>query len=98
MKRVGLRELKNRLSEYVRLVRAGDVVLVTDRGEVVAELRPPGDAVSSGADRHPGLLVLARRGLLTLGKPNDPAAYPRMPRRLPPGTAERLLDEERGDR
>ncbi len=32
VKRVGLRELKNRLSEYVRQVRSGHGVLVTDRG------------------------------------------------------------------
>ena len=41
MKEVGIRELKNRLSEYIRLVREGEVVMVTDRGEVVAELRAP---------------------------------------------------------
>ena len=38
MKQVGLRELKNRLSEYVRLVRAGEHVQITDRGQVVADL------------------------------------------------------------
>ena len=32
MNTVGIRELKNRLSAYVRLVRAGERVLVTDRG------------------------------------------------------------------
>ncbi len=42
MKSVGLRELKNNLSEYVREVRSGESVLVTDRGEVVAELLPAG--------------------------------------------------------
>ena len=41
MKTVGLRELKNRLSEYIRQVRSGEGVLVTDRGQVVAELAPP---------------------------------------------------------
>ena len=41
MKQVGLRELKNRLSEYVRLVRAGEHIQITDRGQVVAELIPP---------------------------------------------------------
>jgi len=41
MKAVGVRELKNRLSEYLRLVRKGEKILVTDRGEVVAELRQP---------------------------------------------------------
>lgn len=37
MKSVWVRELKNRLSEYLREVRSGEVVLVTDRGDVVAD-------------------------------------------------------------
>jgi hypothetical protein len=41
MKAIGIRELKNRLSEYVREVRSGEEIQVTHRGEVVAELRPP---------------------------------------------------------
>lgn len=51
MKKVGLRDLKNRLSAYVRLVRRGQSVLVTDRGQVVAELRSPGVAASDLSDR-----------------------------------------------
>lgn len=38
---VGLKTLKNKLAEYVRLVAAGETVLVTDRERVVAELIPP---------------------------------------------------------
>jgi len=41
MRAVGLKTLKNRLSEYVRLVANGETVLVTDRDRVVAELVPP---------------------------------------------------------
>lgn len=41
MKSVGLKVLKNRLSEYVRLAAGGEVILVTDRDQVVAELVPP---------------------------------------------------------
>lgn len=41
MRVVGLRVLKNRLSEYVRLAAGGERVLVTDRDRVVAELVPP---------------------------------------------------------
>jgi antitoxin (DNA-binding transcriptional repressor) of toxin-antitoxin stability system len=41
MKSVGLKILKNRLSEYVRMASKGEVILVTDRDEVVAELVPP---------------------------------------------------------
>ena len=38
---VGLKVLKNKLSEYVRLAREGETVLVADRDRVVAELGPP---------------------------------------------------------
>ena len=37
---VGARELKTRLGAYLRRVREGRTVLVTDRGEPIAELRP----------------------------------------------------------
>ena len=38
---MGLKVLKNKLSEYVRLAAGGEVVLITDRDRVVAELVPP---------------------------------------------------------
>ncbi len=41
MRAVGLKVLKNKLSEYVRLAAHGETVLVTDRDRVVAELVPP---------------------------------------------------------
>lgn len=97
MKAVGLRELKNRLSEYIRDVRGGETVLVTDRGEVVAELGPPGQGTAV-SDLPPGLQALVRRGLATLGRPNDPRAYRALRRALKPGRAAELLSEERGDR
>lgn len=49
MRAVGIRELKDRLSEYVRIAASGEVVLVTDRDRVVAELVAPG-ASRSKAD------------------------------------------------
>jgi antitoxin (DNA-binding transcriptional repressor) of toxin-antitoxin stability system len=50
MRVVGVRELKARLSEYLRDVRRGEAFLVTDRNRVVAELRPPGTSTSAGPD------------------------------------------------
>ncbi len=41
MRSVGIKLLKNKLSEYVRLAAGGETVLVTDRDRVVAELGPP---------------------------------------------------------
>jgi antitoxin (DNA-binding transcriptional repressor) of toxin-antitoxin stability system len=98
MRQVGIRELKDHLSEYVRLARDGEVVQVTDRGAVVVEIRTP----SVGGEleqRYPVLAEMARKGLVRLPvQPNHPDAYPDLPPVAPPGTAARLLDEERGER
>lgn len=37
---VGTRELKNRLSEYLRRVKAGETIVVTERGKPVGQLVP----------------------------------------------------------
>lgn len=97
MRAVGIRELKNRLSEFVRLVRAGEEILVTDRGEVVAELRTPQRAIGP-SEPYPGLARLVREGRVRPGSGNAPELYPELPSRTPGGTAQRLLDEERGER
>ena len=52
MKAVGLKVLKNKLSEYVRLTTSAETVLVTDRETVVAELVPP-RAEGRGDDPRP---------------------------------------------
>lgn len=97
MKSVGLRELKNRLSEFVRDVRSGEPVLITDRGDVVAEMIPPGRPENEPA--VPSVLTaLARKGLITLGSPNEPSAYPELPPALKHRPASELLDAERGER
>ena len=93
---VGVRELQNRLSEYLRMVRAGEEILVTDRGEAVAELRQPLDGLDSAA--YSELARRARAGKIRLGGRNHPGLYPHASPSLPPGAARRLLDEERGDR
>ena len=36
---IGIRELKSQLSQYIKLVQKGEVLLITDRHKVVAELR-----------------------------------------------------------
>jgi antitoxin (DNA-binding transcriptional repressor) of toxin-antitoxin stability system len=97
MKTVGVRELKNRLSEYIRRVRSGDSVLVTDRGEVVAELAAPGHGATD-LGLPPGLRALSRSGLVTLGAATTVDLYPAFPRTRRPGCATALLDEERGSR
>lgn len=41
MHKVGLKTLKNKLSEHVRLAAAGETVVITDRGRPIAEIGPP---------------------------------------------------------
>ena len=64
MRAVGLRELKNRLSEYVRIASRGERVLVTNHDRVVAELVPP----AAGRALHVADAVLAdlfKQGILS---------------------------------
>jgi prevent-host-death family protein len=59
---VGARELKTRLGTYLQRVREGRTLVVTDRGEPVAELRPlPSDDSLPAA-----LLKLSAKGAVTL--------------------------------
>jgi antitoxin (DNA-binding transcriptional repressor) of toxin-antitoxin stability system len=94
MRVVGIKVLKNKLSEYVRLVATtGETVLVTDRDRVVAELVPP------QAGRAPGvsdarLAEAVRQGWLTPpvgGGGSVPSGAPVAPLR-------ELVAELRGDR
>ncbi len=98
MKAVGVRELKAHLSRYLRDVEGGEVILVTDRGRVVAEMRATGSGppTESAADR--ALRRLAATASLRVGEPHDPTAYRSSPLQLPAGTARALLNEEREER
>ena len=64
MRSVGLKTLKNRLSEYVRIAAGGETVLVTDRDRVVAEIGPLSPARSSMLS-DALLLDAVRQGWLT---------------------------------
>jgi antitoxin (DNA-binding transcriptional repressor) of toxin-antitoxin stability system len=90
---VGLKVLKNKLSEYVRLAAAGETVLVTDRDRVVAELGPPREGRAEWlADAQ--LAALVRDGVL-----RPPlAARGTVPPRRPVAPTEAVLRELERDR
>lgn len=72
---VGLKVLKNKLSEYVRLAAGGETVLIADRDRVVAELVPPSPGRAQTVS-DAVLAALVREGVVT-------------PALLPPGTRPR---------
>lgn len=95
MRTVGLKLLKNRLSEYIRLVRSGETVLVTDRDRVVAELRPPQGRGPLTSDAV--LADAMRRGWLSaplIVREEPPPSAPVAPL----ATLMAELDEDRGQR
>ena len=97
MKAVAVKELKNRLSAYLREVARGEVVLVTDRGRVVAELRRPMAEVTLGVVEQ-ALERLYAEGVLVPGLPQEAQAYRRTQVRLAGVSSQSLLDTERAER
>ena len=89
---VGARELKTRLGTYLRRVRAGRTLIVTDRGEPVAELRPlPSDNSLPSA-----LLELSTKGTVTLPTRNGLPAF--RPIRSRGASVADAVGEDREDR
>ena len=101
MRTVGLKTLKNKLSEYVRAAAAGETVVITDRGRVVAEIVPPRCINPSGEGRPLSAFEQrgVREGWLTPATIRDGSPPPRKP--VPGLTLEQLLadlDRDREDR
>lgn len=96
MRTVGLKVLKNRLSEYVRIAAQGETVLIADRDRVVAELVPPHE--TRGVLLSDAVLAqLVREGCLTPALSGS--GVPRQP--PPVASFEQLvreLDADRADR
>ena len=94
LKTAGIKELKNKLSAYLREVRSGSVILVSDHGEIIAEIKSP----SSETMQDTGVTVLdelAREGLVTLPSAGKEPLAP-SPLALPRGTSQAILDADRG--
>jgi antitoxin (DNA-binding transcriptional repressor) of toxin-antitoxin stability system len=93
MRCIGVKTLKNKLSEYLRLIAAGESILVTDRDRVIAELIPPrGGRSPLSADSV--LANAVRKGWITPAvlSPGSP------PPRLPVDSIKNILQELEGDR
>jgi len=97
VKTVGIKELKNNLSAYLRDVRRGDRILVSDRNDVVAELREPGARYETMEPADPIIAEWVERGVVVphVGKKNP---LPASPVKMKEGTAAKLLDADRGEK
>jgi antitoxin (DNA-binding transcriptional repressor) of toxin-antitoxin stability system len=106
MKTAGIRELKTKLSDYIRQAQGGETILITDRGLVVAEMRRPGSeqgalstadsrftqAIQRGLVRPSILSAEQKRQFIEHIREGSPGAH------LPKGSVSRILDELRQEK
>ncbi len=93
IKTVGIKALKDQLSAYLRDVRAGDIILITDRSQVIAELHQPSSIKKISKSEsiqeewvHTGKLIQSK----SVKQKIQPT-----PVSLPDGTAGKLIDQDR---
>jgi len=95
VKEAGVREIRNRLSEYLRRVEKGETVVVTVHGRAIAELGPV--RAPALARQHSRLEALVLAGVvrppLEAGDPT--AGWSDL--RLAPGMAAELIEWDRGE-
>ena len=94
IEQVGIKNLKNNLSAYIRRVRRGARILVTDRDQVVAEIGRP--RLDEAGDLPPLFAEWIRRGEFRPRR-RSKRPLPVSSVRFPAGTAQRLLDLDRGE-
>jgi antitoxin (DNA-binding transcriptional repressor) of toxin-antitoxin stability system len=97
MRSVDLKDLRNRLRDYIRFATAGETVLVTDGGRVITEVVPPRPGRRLDTATEDVISRGIREGWITPAK--SPSSEP-LPRK-PVMTFEELmkdLDESRADR
>jgi prevent-host-death family protein len=73
MRVIGIRELRQHASRYLRQVQRGETIEVTDRGNPVARIVPVPRADGVEGLAASGRLVLADDDALELGPPLKPA-------------------------
>lgn len=89
---VGVRELRQNLSRYLDRVKAGEGLVVTEHGRVVARLVP------AGAAAHGYEELVETLGVSVPSEPLEAIIARLTPRALPDGTTDALLAADRRDR
>lgn len=103
MKAVGIKNLKNNLSKYLDMVREGEVVYITDRDDIIAEIHKPVSAPTTMISRWDAFLnEEERKGTIIRAKRAKPSIMHEWkklkPLRAGGPTAQEILDEMREDR
>src|SRR3982751_6361253 len=102
MKAVGIKNLKNNLSKYLDMVREGEIVYVTDRDDIIAEIHKPVSAPTAMVSRWEAFLnEEERKGSIIRAKREKSSLMDWMKtQQALPGSPgwKTILDETREDR
>ena len=93
MSTVGIKELKNRLTQYLRRTKNGQEVVVTERGKPIALIKPI-QSVERTASLEARLAGLAAEGLVTLPT-RKPLKKLRLIKVSGPAISKTILEERR---
>ena len=91
--RVGLREANQRFSKIIKAVRAGNEVVLTDRGKPIARVTP----IPEERDIEAVLDQMAAEGFLIRATKRGPMPY-RKPIKIKGGPLSDTIREERDER
>ena len=97
MKAVGIRELKNKLSRYLDEVKSGEVILVSDRGNIVAEIRTPTSPSEHLSPLERRLFPYVAQGSVSAPLPRDESVYDTASFALSAEKIDETLEEVRGE-
>ena len=89
---VGIRDLKARLSEYLRQVKHGDIIVITEHGKPVGRLYPDHSTAKSVEERT---LELVKAGLVAWNGKKLPARKPVVVNRSDKLLSDIIIEERR---
>ncbi len=93
MSTVGVRELKNRLTQYLRRTKQGEEVIITERGKPIALIQPI-QSVKHPVSLEARLAKLAAEGFVTLPT-HKPLRRVRMAKVSGPPISKTILEDRR---
>lgn len=96
LKVVGIKELKNSLSAFLKQITAGTTLLVSDRNKIVAQISLPQISLEFSNQGQAHLQELLDQGSLSTPAKSKSKLSP-SGLGLADGTAQKLLEEDRGE-
>jgi prevent-host-death family protein len=94
---VGVRDLKNQLSQYLQYVKDGEKVVITEHNKIIAEISvPAGEGEDNILSVEKRLEELSKEGEIILAKRNK--SYARLPETKESIDWEKIYNEIRADR